>query len=297
MCLLFVTVSVAQQCSKRDNRIDNQCSYTDGQANMGIVIEVRNITNVRSIDINRIKSALAENGVVVIKNQHLTRQQQVDFTSTLGNVIVLPSSFEGKDREMGFPEIQRITNYWFNGTWKGHRSCHFGCYWHKDGDFQHNGYLASVLYADEVTKNVSTTQFLDNCEVYYKLSRPNQEKLSRAIFKVSVRDIPDFSRGTEEDFSLFPQDKLHNGIYQHPQNGRTCAYVTSYFITPNGVASDLHTVWTEVVEKSAKYVHSWTKGDVVIWDNLAVMHRAGTDGAKASGKGTPRMLFRTQAFL
>jgi len=31
----------------------------------------------------------------------------------------LPSSFEGKDPEPFHPAIQRITNFWADGTWKG----------------------------------------------------------------------------------------------------------------------------------------------------------------------------------
>jgi taurine dioxygenase len=67
--------------------------------------------------------AVGAHGIVVIKGQNLTRAQQVDFTGRLGEVIVLPSSFEGKDPEPFHPAIQRITNFWANGTWKGPAIC------------------------------------------------------------------------------------------------------------------------------------------------------------------------------
>ena len=57
----------------------------------------------------------------------MTRKQQVEFTSRFGKTVVLPP---GKDPEKGFPEIQRVTNYWANGTWKRKEHA-FGCYWHK----------------------------------------------------------------------------------------------------------------------------------------------------------------------
>ena len=59
-----------------------------------------------------------------------------------------------QDPEPGYPEIQRVTNFWSNGTRKGKRQC-FGCYWHKDGNFQFNDYLASILYADELTEQTA----------------------------------------------------------------------------------------------------------------------------------------------
>ena len=54
-----------------------------------------------------------------------------------------------------------------------------------------------------------------------------------------------------------------------------CAYVIHTLRTEQGVAPHLTVAWLEVTEQSEKYTHYWKKGDLVIWDNLAVMHRAG----------------------
>ena len=270
---------------------------TKGQAKMGYVVRgVQDVKNLSLQNIRHIKSMLLENGVVVIEKQNLTRQQQVAFTSKLGEIVVLPASFEGNDPELGFPEIQRVTNYWSNGTWKAKKHC-FGCYWHKDGNFQQNGYLASVLYADKVAENRSATLFLDNCEVHGKLTKMTRKVLSESVFTVSVRNFPDFSKGKEEDYALFPFIKRHEGIYRHPENGRTCAYITNTLLTENGYADHLRGAWAEITGFSEKYIHYWKKGDIVIWDNLAVMHRAGFKLVSGPNQKTPRMLYRTQAFL
>ena len=280
------------------NEEQKYCQLTiEDQAKMGYVIKgIQDVTKLSPQNVTLIKSKLLQNGVVVIEKQNLTKQQQVEFTSKLGEIVVLPASFEGNDPEVGFPEIQRVTNYWSNGTWKEKKHC-FGCYWHKDGNFQQNGYLASVLYADKVTENRSATLFLDNCEVYEKLTKKTLQDLSESVFTVSVRDIPDFAKGTEEDLSLYPLVKKHKGIYRHPENGRTCAYITNTLVTDAGVAHHLADAWEEVTGRSEKYTHYWKEGDLVIWDNLAVMHRAGTKRFSGPGDKTPRMLYRTQVFL
>ena len=280
------------------NEEQKYCQLTiEDQAKMGYVIKgIQDVTKLSPQNVTLIKSKLLQNGVVVIEKQNLTRQQQVEFTSKLGEIVVLPASFEGNDPEVGFPEIQRVTNYWSNGTWKEKKHC-FGCYWHKDGNFQQNGYLASVLYADKVTENRSATLFLDNCEVYEKLTKKTLQDLSESVFTVSVRDIPDFAKGTEEDLSLYPLVKKHEGIYRHPENGRTCAYITNTLVTDAGVAHHLADAWEEVTGRSEKYTHYWKEGDLVIWDNLAVMHRAGTKRFSGPNDNTPRMLYRTQVFL
>ncbi|XP_063691512.1 uncharacterized protein LOC134823843 [Bolinopsis microptera] len=157
--------------------------------------------------------------------------------------------------------------------------------------------MASIMYADEVAENRSTTLFLDNCEVFERLSKRIKHHLSESVFTVSVWEIPDLIKSKEEDLALFPRVKRHRGIHRHPENGRTCAYMTHTLITEQGFAPHLTDSWREVTEKSGKYTHYWKKGDLVIWDNLAVMHKAGTKSVEGPDGRTPRMLYRTQVFI
>ena len=123
-----------------------------------------------------------------------------------------------------------------------------------------------------------------------KLSKSTIRTLLETVFTVSVRDIPDFKKAREEENLMYPHKKRHDGIYRHPENGRKCAYVTADLITDAGFSPHLRQVFEEVTQKSRKYRHFWQKGDVVIWDNLAVMHRAGTrGGGSGPADRTPRM--------
>ena len=296
--LLIITFININHCFELDDKDELSCKLVQDHAKMGFVIyDIGDVRKIGPDEVHRIRSKLVENGVVVIKNQTLTREDQVVLSSKLGNIIVLPPSFEGNDPEPGYPEIQRVTNYFHNGTWKGKTHC-FGCYWHKDGDFQENGYMFSLLYADQVANNRSSTKFLDNCEVLGRLDKTTVQVLSRIVFAISVRDIPDFVKATEEDYLLYPNYKRYNGIYTHPGNGRRCAYVTADLVTDAGYTPELKPIFEEVTERSVKYRHFWEQGDIVIWDNLAVMHRAGTSGGGTGpADKTPRMLYRTQSWL
>ena len=149
-----------------------------------------------------------------------------------------------------------------------------------------------------VAGNRSATHFLDNCEVYEKLTKKTLQDLSQTVFTVSVRYVPDFGNAKEEDLAHYPAVKRYKGIYRHPENGRTCAYVTKNMLTEKGVAHHLASAWMEVTEKSKKLTHYWKEGDIVIYDNLAVMHHAGVK-KHFSGPGdkTPRMLYRSEVFL
>lgn len=112
----------------------DDCLQCGGAERLGAVVKAGNLTELNETGAAAILDAVRAHGIVVIKGQNLTRAQQVDFTGRLGEVIVLPSSFEGKDPEPFHPAIQRITNFWANGTWKG-PSAKLGAYWHQDGQF------------------------------------------------------------------------------------------------------------------------------------------------------------------
>jgi taurine dioxygenase len=93
------------------------CLRCGGAERLGATVNVGDLTTIDEEGALEILDAVRAHGIVVIKGQNLTRAEQVEFTSKLGEVIVLPSSFEGKDPEPLHPAIQRITNFWANNTW------------------------------------------------------------------------------------------------------------------------------------------------------------------------------------
>ena len=95
------------------------CLRCGGAERLGAIVEVGDLRRLDNVGTQEILDAVRAHGIVVIKGQNLTRSEQVEFTGKLGEVIVLPSSFEGKDPEPFHPAIQRITNFWADGTWKG----------------------------------------------------------------------------------------------------------------------------------------------------------------------------------
>ena len=103
------------------------------------------------------------------------------FSRALGEVIVLPKSFEGKDPEPLQPEIQRASNFWANGTWKG-AEVKFGAYWHQDGPFwlPPRYHVLSILHAQRTPPEGGETGFADLRAALASLSRPLRDRAERA---------------------------------------------------------------------------------------------------------------------
>eukprot|EP00977_Amphora_coffeiformis_P001641 scaffold310_cov168-Amphora_coffeaeformis.AAC.36 len=278
-----------------------ECNQCGGAERLGAIVDVGNVNGLTTEGIEEILDAVRAHGVIIIKKQNMTRSQQVAFTDLLGEVVVLPSSFEGKDPEPFEPAIQRITNFWANGTWKGNSSQGFGSYWHQDGQFwlrpKHN--VLSILHAQSTPPSGGETGFADIRAARATLSQPLLERAKDAYIQVSVHDIADFARGTEEDLAAFPVSE-HPILDHHAVDGGPMLYVGSPHMKVGGLESPqagkvlINMLLLHATSPVHTYFHAWDKGDIIIWDNTQTLHKA----MPYKNDGTAvRELYRTQARL
>jgi taurine dioxygenase len=71
----------------------------------------------------------------------------------------------------------------------------------------------------------------------------------------------------------------------HPVTGRRCLYLSEGYTTcveglpENESAALLDDLRSHVVRPEFRYSHSWAVGDLLIWDNIATLHKATFDYA------------------
>jgi taurine dioxygenase len=125
------------------------------------------------------------------------------------------------------------------------------------------------------------------------------ERARKASISVSVRDIGDFAKGTEEDLAKFPE-ATHPILDHHALDGGPMLYVGSPHMAVEGLESPelgralLDMLLMHATSPSFTYFHAWDAGDVIVWDNTQTLHHAmpyNNDGT------TKRELYRTQARL
>jgi len=210
----------------------DKCELCGGSERLGALLDVGDLRELNATGVARIHEAVRAYGVVVIRGQDLTRADQEALTARLGEVVVLPGSFEGQDPEPGHPAIQRVTNFWANGTWKG-SSNSFGQYWHQDGQFwpRSHRHILSMLYSSAAPKTGGQTGFADLRGALKALSKPLLKIALRASIVASVRDIPDFIRsGTVEELALF-DDVSHPMVDSLPHSGVNHFFFSSFNVT------------------------------------------------------------------
>ncbi len=226
-----------------------------------------------------IRAALDTHGVIVLRNQTLTPETQVAFTRRLGEPeFNFNAARFGID---GSPEIYLISNIVEYGAPIGTRRA--GETWHTDMSYAKRPAGATMLYSVEVPVlhglALGDTCFANAAAAWDALPCAMQEEIDglRGIFDFRGRKRS--SPVSAEDIAQYPPVE-HPIVRTHPRTGRKSLYIARDDCT-GIVGKDEETsrglieaLADHIVRTAFIYQHRWQVGDVVVWDNCTVQHRA-----------------------
>lgn len=152
--------------------------------------------------------------------------------------------------------------------------------WHADSTFKQRPSLCSILTAREVPPQGGNTEFVSTRAAYEAL--PPEEQ--HALDSLTVEHDFAVSRGrvgftfTPEEAALYPP-VWHPLVQTNPVTMRRSLLIGAHAATIVGWPTDKGTALLEkLLEQATRpeciYSHRWRVGDMVIWDNRAVLHRA-----------------------
>mgnify|MGYP001208684541 FL=1 len=229
-----------------------------------------------------IQAALDVHGVVFLRDQKLTPQQQVAFTARFGTPDINFNALRfGID---GSPEIYIISNITKDGKPIGTRRA--GETWHTDMSYAKEPAAATMLYAVEVPElyglSLGDTAFANAAAAWDALPDEMHAEI------LGLRGVFDFwgrkrsSPVSKEDAAKYPPVE-HPIVRRHPRTGRKSLYVARddcTGIVGRGERESLALIEAladHIVKPEFVYQHKWRVGDVVVWDNCTVQHRAVLD--------------------
>lgn len=144
---------------------------------------------------------------------------------------------------------------------------------------------ATTLHALQIPPSGGDTQFVDVRQAYDDLPGELKARIDN-LFSLHVHQS---SRSPRELTKLSPEDlaKIPKAIQplviQHPGSGRPALYLnTGRMEGIEGMAPDaayalIEDLYRRATDNRYEYRHQWRVGDMVIWDNQAVMHQANAD--------------------
>ncbi|MBM3486279.1 MAG: TauD/TfdA family dioxygenase [Alphaproteobacteria bacterium] len=154
--------------------------------------------------------------------------------------------------------------------------------WHTDMSFHPVRATYSLLSAHEVPPDgAAPTEFADMRAAYDALPAAMKARLDGLVAAHSYwhsRVLGGGPAPTEEELRSRPP-ACHRLVHTHPGSGRKALYLASHIagivgMAEAGARSLLAELTAFATDRRFVYSHAWRVGDVVIWDNLATMHRA-----------------------
>ena len=229
-----------------------------------------------------VRAALDRHGVIVLRNQTLTPEKQVAFTRRFGEPeFNFNAARFGID---GSPEIYLISNIVEHGAPIGTRRA--GETWHTDMSYAERPAGATMLYAVEVPVlhglALGDTCFANAAAAWDALPPAMQEEIRdlRGVFDFRGRKRS--SPVSAEDIAQYPPVE-HPVVRTHPRTGRKSLYIVrddcTGIVGRDEEASRglIEALADHIVREEFIYRHRWQVGDVVVWDNCTVQHRAVQD--------------------
>jgi alpha-ketoglutarate-dependent 2,4-dichlorophenoxyacetate dioxygenase len=152
--------------------------------------------------------------------------------------------------------------------------------WHTDSSFKRVPALASVLSARVIPARGGETEFVSTRLAFEQLDAGLRNKLENCFawhdYAHSRSQISADLASPEERAALPPQ--CWRMVWKNPVNGRGAVYLASHAYAVEGMEASAGKKLIEELTEAAtgpgtSYQHQWRKGDVVMWDNRATMHR------------------------
>ncbi|HEV7822883.1 MAG TPA: TauD/TfdA family dioxygenase [Burkholderiales bacterium] len=247
-----------------------------------------------------VANAFFDNEVVFFRNQKLTPAQQVAFTRRFG---ILEQHVRKESRLQGHPEILIVSNL-LDEKGNAIGSQDAGRFWHSDLSYKAEPSMLSALYSVEVPvkdgRILGDTSFASTTAAYAALPEATKKRLEGLKNVHSYRyyrnknaqaQQEELARGgrviqehmpTEEQLKTVP-DVETPVVRTHPVTKRKGLFLneahTSGIVGMPKAEGDalLADLYAHIIKPEFVYTHQWQAGDLLIWDNCAVQHKAKFD--------------------
>ena len=244
-------------------------------------VELRSMTDEQWVEI---EDAFHEHAVLVFPDQHLTPDEQATFGRRFGELSIESLVFTNcaEDGSVLPPDDPLVRHLAGNEGW------------HTDSSFQERAAKASILSAHRVPSAGGATEWADMRAAYDALDPATRERVHgmsafHSLYYSQARIGIDPSVTAAANARLVGQTIVHEAVVVdapqrplvkvHPVTGRPALFVGRHAygipgLDPAESTELLDTLIDEACRPPRVHSHHWRPGDIAVWDNRCVLHRA-----------------------
>lgn len=247
-------------------------------ATLGAVITGIDLRALDAAQWRDIESAFLEYGVLFFPGQHLSAKAQLEFALRFGDIEVLaegmttiPIANKTPDGQLLEAESDRMK------LLRGNEG------WHTDSSYMRLASKAAVLSAHVIPSSGSQTEWADARAAYDALDAATRARIAglaahHSYFYSQAKIGHKVEVGA--GYGFFPgESPLRPLVKIHPVTGRPALYVGRHAARIPGMDQDeaealIKQLNEFICQPPRVHTHHWQPGDVAVWDNRCVLHRA-----------------------
>ncbi len=223
----------------------------------------------------RIKSAWENSCIALFRGQSLDEAAQTRFASRFGTLGGAVNDFDPLKRGAN-PTILYVSNIRVDGKLTGVLP-DGEMYFHTDQCYLERPAMASMLYAIEIPSRGGNTLYANGFKAYEALPDDVKQRLKgkRALNAYDYDNAPTLRADVLPDgVKRF----AHPVVRTHPATGRKSLYVNRLMtwsildVPPDESRALLDYLFDHQERPEFIYEHTWTPGDVILWDNRSCLH-------------------------
>jgi len=249
---------------------------------LGADVEGIDITAMDDTAFQFLAEALDTYHVIRLRGQKVSDPDLISFASKFGDLDPPGPSPYGRPIHPTHPELNVITNLKDEGGIPLGNLANAEAVWHADITCRAKPPKASALYAIEVPPEGGDTYFADMFAAYDALDDAIKQRIEglKAIHDEAHNSVGMLRHGFEEvtDVRDTPGAR-HPLVRKHPKTGAKSLFLGrrpySYIVGLDLDESEdlLDELWAHATQPQFTCGVQWRPGDLVMWDNLAVLHR------------------------
>jgi taurine dioxygenase len=245
---------------------------------------------IASADLALMQRALADHLVMVVRDQRLDPAEYLAAARLFGETMAQHLSEMLMSEH---PEIAVLDSATL-GPGPDGRVVPLGSRdWHTDHTNHARPPKITALYAVELPPEGGDTSFANMQAAYRALPEAERERLAAMR---TVNKIEDFNYVSAADKDRFGERQIHPLVRTHPDSGKKALYFhpgkTERIegMEPAESLAFLDELLDRVIRPEVTYRHEWRPGDLLLWDNRAVLHIAHHDYDMGAGRVMHRVI-------
>lgn len=245
----------------------------------GVAITGADLSRPLSPDLREaILAAFRDNHILVFRGQDLGKDQQFAFTHQFGEIEDHVGRHAAAAR---YGLVHTVSNLDEDGRPTTRLSAAGNYHWHTDKSYHAVPSLMTVLHARELPPEGGDTQFANMTMAYDALPEATKLRIDglRAVhsWAASRRRAGAPPPSEIEMRERPPVD--HPVVRTHPETGAKALYIGNHASHILGMPEEegealLLDLLEHATQPQFVYTHHWQDGDLVLWDNRCLLHRA-----------------------